>query len=728
MQNSIKQIQLVIYGIVFSIYAKGQNISFTATPENGCSPLQVSFTNTSDNSAIHFSWDFGDGSEIDTTENPVHTFNGAREYYVALTAYDTDNYVIDNFSKTIIVNGANINNLYFSNDSICTGDSITFDYNDNTYEVLSFQWDLGNGILFSEYPPVYNQYNADGEYTIKLIIETGCGFDTISKKGFVSSNLPANANFEVSPTHACPGDLVNLDVLTSLNQTYYWDMGDGYSDSEPGHPSYVYESTGDFVITLVAMNSCGNIDTVFAFIKIDSTAIPEIPYFSVFPEPACPNQKVGFTPWGNNPWDNGTGAISYSWDFGDGAQSQEKQSSHKYAVTGKYSVTLTVTNMCGNTNSYSDTIVVDNTSIPQIYYGISIFPEQNCPGDEISFQAGDEIVWDPWDDDIVAYSWDFGDGTTSSEKHPKHAYNNYGTYIVTMAVTNLCGNISSVKDTIIIDNTSSPSFSAWLNSMICKSDTVIFFAEGYAGNYTYVWEFGDGTNSYDFSTFSYNTNRGYTRHAYQDTGYYSATITAVNGCGNSVSQSIDVIVSDENSFVDGGLIIDYYDTATYLLPCIEYQFLGYGGNSYEWNFGDGTTCTLSNPVHSFDTAGTYNITLKVTNGCGYSEMFIYPTNVIGECNNTGIYKLGDRQVFEVNQNPSDGNFLIKLALNKANLVEYGLYDIYGKKLFFAKEFMPEGENIIYIDQSNTSIASGLYVLRIVIDNSIASNQKIIITK
>jgi len=67
------------------LYPGAPVANFSGTPTTGAVPLAVSFTDASTGSPTSWSWDFGD-STTSTAQNPSHTYNGAGNYTVTLTA------------------------------------------------------------------------------------------------------------------------------------------------------------------------------------------------------------------------------------------------------------------------------------------------------------------------------------------------------------------------------------------------------------------------------------------------------------------------------------------------------------------------------------------------------------------------------------------------------------------------------------------------------------------
>jgi hypothetical protein len=127
----------------------------------------------------------------------------------------------------------------------------------------------------------------------------------------------------------------------------------------------------------------------------------------------------------------------YRWNFGDGtSEILNKQTTHSYTNSGKYSVTLTVIDNDGSSAT--------NTTIAEIG------PSQNKPpvaningpyegvyGETILFSGGGS--YDPDEEDILQYYWDFGDGTNGTGQSMPHEYSKSGRYVVTLTVTDSNG-------------------------------------------------------------------------------------------------------------------------------------------------------------------------------------------------------------------------------------------------------------------------------------------------
>ena len=144
--------------------------------------------------------------------------------------------------------------------------------------------------------------------------------------------------------------------------------------------------------------------------------------------------------------DNSTNTpTTWSWDFGDGGTSTEQNPSHTYSTKGSYSVSLTANNTYG-----SDT----KTKTDYITVNISIYaPIANFTTNNTTVAKGDSIMFtDQSTNNPTSWSWDFGDGSSSTEQNPTHTYNTKGNYSVSLTANNTYGSNTNTKTDYITVN------------------------------------------------------------------------------------------------------------------------------------------------------------------------------------------------------------------------------------------------------------------------------------
>lgn len=303
----------------------------------------------------------------------------------------------------------------------------------------------------------------------------------------------------------------------------------------------------------------------------------------------CVNQTVTF---------NSTGiGVTFSWDMGDGTVSSGSVVNHQYTQGGGYWVSMDAydsgLNYLGNYQFY-----VEVTGPPNEIW----MPSAACPGDEIALNV--------YMQDATAWSWDLGDGTMlSGSDYVNHTYTAPGTYYPEVTISSACGTFV-VQDTIVISN-SLPYFmyyaNMWVNpDSLCPNTEM--FASTYSGFAGYNWDFGDGNSE---------SGDEYTDHIYTSNGTYTVTLTLTNGCAVDTVLTHDVVVSNATPVQNPQ--IDLPDT---ICPNATFYAGAWSddGVTYEWNMGDGSPVIVDNGGvdHSYSGAGSYNVSVTITNDCGNS--------------------------------------------------------------------------------------------------------------
>ena len=203
---------------------------------------------------------------------------------------------------------------------------------------------------------------------------------------------------------------------------------------------------------------------------------------------------------------------------------------------------------------------------------------------------------------IAAYSWDFGDGKTSSLKNPANKYAKSGYYEVKLMVETLNGCKDSVVKTI--------SVYAAPNALLTYSNTCLNKPTAFTNNSTidtgsisqFIWNFGDGDTSSAKDPL----------HLYDSAGTYFISLKVISafGCADSVIDSIVILPSPTASFSTNNVCIK--DDASF-------TDASQAAIEWLWDFGDSSTSTIQNPTHKYFSAGTYMVKLKVKNANGCTD-------------------------------------------------------------------------------------------------------------
>lgn len=317
--------------------------------------------------------------------------------------------------------------------------------------------------------------------------------------------------------------------------------------------------------------------------------------FTATPLTGCAPLVVNFTSTSTgNP-------TSYQWDLGNGVNTVQQNPSTAYTTPGTYTVTLTVSNANGtNTKTVTNYITV----IPNPTISITAVDSADCPPFTVQFNNLTNLNAPG----AGTYNWSFGDGNVSNTINPTNTYFAPGLYNITLVATNSAGCAATAVIPGMINIYTPPvtSFTATPTSYCGTPAPITFNASTIGwGPYTYSWDFGDGNVGVGVSP----------THFYTTSGTYTVTLIVTDGHGCK-----DTFV--RTNYISIGSIAASYTTSP--SPACENAPITFtntsnGGTSYAWDFGDGNTSTLQNPVHVYATPGVYNIKLAIYDGpCGDS--------------------------------------------------------------------------------------------------------------
>lgn len=608
--KTIKTYSLIIFLLLIALSGSSQQISFATDVSHGCYPLHVNFTNTSNTPpGTIFVWGFGNGQNF-IGQNASYTFVLSGTYEVILKAYSPQSQYMGEARTSIKVSGVN-NFVFYTNDTVCPNE-VFYVGIDQQYD--SIKWVFSDGTILKNNWASHS-FSDPGTYGIKLYVHTACGFDSVTQNVTVTSSaVPTYPSFNIPGSQFCVGD--QIPFYSNLPfYSYHWDFDDGnFSDNQ--NPNYSYSSNGFRNITLTVTNVCGNSNSASNSIDISGN-VPANANFSSQDNAYCPNHPINF--------DASAGA-EFLWDYGDGNTSFSQNTKYLFADTGTYTVTLIVTNGCGNSDTVSHLVDIQYDPSYKPYVE-AYFNNSNYNKDTLRICTGEEVAFQSWasGSGSIAIKWDFGDGTFSNDKDPIHVFSTSGLHQVTLVAVNNCNGTDTVKKWVLANPNANPiSHISALPNIICPGEKVYFFDDGnrmIGSGYNYSIWFGDGDSLINLSAYS-DTNLQVVFHQYTNPGLYHYTFTVTNTCGNSNSITDAILVNDnianpsfyfvQNSTEDGN------NSSQDNSGCVgdSVKFIIVGGSTYEWHFGDGTTSTEQIAYHSYADTGSYNAFAIATNSCG----------------------------------------------------------------------------------------------------------------
>lgn len=414
--------------------------SFTTSVSEGCGPLNVTFTNTTNplNGAT-YAWDFGNGQSSTLAQPAAITFladptGKDKTYNITLTTTIPCGPPVVT-SATVIVHAQPV--AIFSPDKTtgCADLLVNFTNTSPESAGTNYTYDFGDGTPSETYPDRRTVSHTFSTLLVKNFIVTmtaknTCGTSSSTNTIVVSpNNIIPELVVNGTEKKGCAPFTVNFVNNTSGASRFVYtftneDTGDitKLTSNTTGVFPYTFTKAGKYTIRLDAENDCSkNFTTETVTILAQPTA-----NFTADKTTDCTKFAVQFK-------NTSTGAIGYQWDFGDGSPiSNEFEPQHTYTGSGiNYSVTLTATSAegCTNTTTIADFIKI--AAPPVATFTVTPGNETTVPNYTFGFKDSST--------DAVSWEWSFGDGSASTLQNPNHTYANEGTYTVTLKVLNKVG-------------------------------------------------------------------------------------------------------------------------------------------------------------------------------------------------------------------------------------------------------------------------------------------------
>lgn len=568
-----------------------------------------SASSDADGDALTYTWDFGDGT-TGSGAMPVHAYAVRGEYTVTLRVNDGIADSIPVTSTVTIFNQAPVAVI----DSVPTGIrnvAIWFsgsDSSDPDSDPLTYSWDFGDGATGTG-SAVTHAYSSIGTFTVTLIVSDGTDGASAAKTITIENRVPvANPGGPYSGLRNAP-IVFNGSASSDIDGdplTYTWEFGDGGTGTG-ATPTYSYYGPTTYTVTLTVSDGMATSTPATTTVTITNQA----PVVNIGgPYTGVRNVPIQFNASATDPEDD---ALAYFWEFGDNENGEGFTPTHAYATTGTFTARFTVDDGHGGTVITETTVTVVNQAPGADAGG----PYSGVRNAAITFDGAASS--DP-DGDALTYTWNFGDGTTGTGVNATHAYATAGTFTVTLTVSD--GTVTSAPATSEVTitnqgptaNAGGP-YTSVRNVAITFDGSASSDPEGDA--LTYTWDFGDGTTGTGVSP----------THAYSFRGEITVTLTVSDGTETSTPVTTTVTIANQPPTANAGgpytgvrNVAITFDASASADPDIDPL-------RYDWDFGDGTTGSGMTESHTYATAGTFTVTLTVTDMIAGSTPSIATTTV-----------------------------------------------------------------------------------------------------
>ncbi|MCF8428020.1 MAG: PKD domain-containing protein, partial [Bacteroidia bacterium] len=380
-----------------------------------------------------FLWNFGDGSPIDSTYEPYHSFPAAGTYNVSLTVYNSPT-CIHTFTMPVVApQGWNIKlpraKMAFHVEA-CT--NVIMARDSASIDATQFKWYI-NGAYVSTGSNVSIPTSTAGIYELWMIADNGYCSDT-SIAGIHIQDAPI-AGFDIN-SNSCSSTIMVSSNSQNAN-SYVWEFGELGSDQNTAYgstASHTYASNGTYQVRLIVFNLAGCADTITQSVTVtnaNAANLANFTYNNALCNCRCQN-TVRFK--------NLTGGAgnAYLWTFGDGNTSVQTSPSKGYAAAGTYQVTLTAVDPSGCMSTKTKEVTID-AAVNGPSASFSTDYQVQCEdSNSFNFYNTTTYMGSGW---VNKYYWYFGDGTmdtTNTFVYNKH-YSAPGNYIVTLVAVSAEG-------------------------------------------------------------------------------------------------------------------------------------------------------------------------------------------------------------------------------------------------------------------------------------------------
>ncbi|MET1260972.1 PKD domain-containing protein [Flagellimonas sp. DF-77] len=317
--------------------------------------------------------------------------------------------------------------------------------------IVSYAWDFDDGGSSTDADPTYT-FTTAGTYDVVLTVTDGGGL-TDSETVTIEVTVPNQAPDAVASADPLTGDAPLEVAFTGSASTddvgivsYAWDFADGGTATE-ADPTYTFNTPGTYQVELTVTDGGGLTDTANVTIVVGQGNEAPMAIITADPLTGTVPLEVNFTGSGST---DDVAVVSYAWDFGDGGSSTDADPTYTFTAVGSYTVTLTVID--GGGLSDSETVTIEVVAVP------NEAPVAIATADPISGEAPLEVAFtgsgSTDDVAVVSYAWDFGDGGSSIDADPTYTFTTPGTFDVELTVTDGGGLSDTTTVTIEVeDNT-----------------------------------------------------------------------------------------------------------------------------------------------------------------------------------------------------------------------------------------------------------------------------------
>ncbi len=560
--------------------AEPPNAIFSLDTNRGCAILQVIIMNQSNYyAATSYVWNFGN-STSDTIYQPgtIHFDQGSGDstiYHIQLMSVNGCG--IATFEDSITVYPIPVVDFGISYNDSCSPATVHF-ANTTTGRPQQYYWYINNVLVSTDSAlstQVFTTDSLDSTYHIMLVSTNFCGNDTLTKNVIVHPNT-VHAFFNTDTLYGCRPLPVTFTSFVPVNSFIQWDFGDG-NFAAGNTVTHMYDTAGAFTVWQYVDNYCGY-DSISQLITVLEQ--PEVSF--VVPAINCGNESIQFL--------NTSPAIMGSiWDYGDGSPLDSSSSSpgHFFSNPDTYLVSLIgISNLTGCRDTFSLPVLVANYP----FANYTIPDNDGCAPFLVNLTSSSLRS--------NYYIWHLGNGDTLSGNPQLYTYDQPGSYSISLTAIDTNGCKDDTSFNLIQVFPVPVSDFSFIQNRPCETPGIIEFTNESTGANSFYWDFGlHGSTGQQDPSLTINSATE-----------FDAILVSSNrfGCTDTILEHVKVYAK---------VIADFEVSVS--LHCVGQPIIlsntSQNSNNYYWDFGNGDTSTIFNPLHSYSNAGNYQITLIARN-------------------------------------------------------------------------------------------------------------------
>ncbi len=530
---------------------------------------------------------------------------------------------------------------------------------------FTYEWTTSDGTIESGSDELMATVSATGTYVLKVTNNAnGC---VMESSVMVEENVEEPSISVTDAVLTCTTTEVQICADVEEGLTVVWQLPGGDVEGDCAMVS----TAGSFTAKVTGMNGCE------ATAESTVSVSDDLPQVSANPNDnlTCVVEEVELS--AELDGENGDYNISWNDDQGEMIASDELN----VTVTNPGVYTLVVENK-------------DNGCTTEIEYSVDEIIVDPIAGFDSDLEAGSLALMSTSDGEPSMFSWDFGNGMTSTEENPTVDLGETGVYNICLTITNDCGEDTKCEDvqfvSVLLVNASYSNISCYGEN----NGTASVDVSGGLPDYMYLWTDASGVISDQPSVDGLAPGEYYVEVSDAFGSVKNGTVTITEPV-DIVENGVDITDTPMDEAA-GSITVDISG--------------GTGDLTFEWSNG-----MTGSTVEGLE-AGEYSVVVTDDNGCS-REFGPYVVKSVSSVGDISIL-----QSFEVYPNPTVGDILVDIELEETLEGRLNVTDIYGSNIESMR--INDKDMEIRIDLSNNP--SGIYFVNIISDRGVASKKVILV--